>query len=215
VGYVPVDDGLHLALQPKVSLNNLFGMLEYAYNIGEFYDSTVPLESLQALYQRLAVMLARRVLERGRRGYYRAYIPQAERAAVVRGRLDVRRLLAAPWDPQPLCHYDEHTADIEDNRILGWTLYSIARSGLCQGAALAAVKQAYRAVGSLVTPEEIEAARCRGRLYHRLNDDYRPLHALCRFFLENSGPGHRRESMPWYRFWWTWPICSRRSWRPG
>jgi 5-methylcytosine-specific restriction enzyme subunit McrC len=155
------------ALQPKVSLNNLFGMLEYAYNIGEFYDSTVPLESLQALYQRLAVMLARRVLERGRRGYYRAYIPQAERAAVVRGRLDVRRLLAAPWDPQPLCHYDEHTADIEDNRILGWTLYSIARSGLCQGAALAAVKQAYRAVGSLVTPEEIEAARCRGRLYHR------------------------------------------------
>nr|MBP7323286.1 restriction endonuclease [Deltaproteobacteria bacterium] len=28
------------------------------------------------------------------------------------------------------------------------------------------------------------------RLYNRLNEDYRPLHALCRFFLEHSGPTH-------------------------
>ncbi|MCB0211631.1 MAG: restriction endonuclease, partial [Anaerolineae bacterium] len=27
-------------------------------------------------------------------------------------------------------------------------------------------------------------------LYHRLNEDYRPLHALCRFFLEQTGPLH-------------------------
>jgi 5-methylcytosine-specific restriction enzyme subunit McrC len=28
---------------------------------------------------------------------------------------------------------------------------------------------------------------CLQRLYHRLNDDYRPMHALCRFFLEQTG----------------------------
>jgi 5-methylcytosine-specific restriction enzyme subunit McrC len=28
-------------------------------------------------------------------------------------------------------------------------------------------------------------------MYHRLNDDYQPLHALCRFFLEQSGPSHQ------------------------
>lgn len=33
---------------------------------------------------------------------------------------------------------------------------------------------------------------CRDVLYHRLNEDYRPLHALCRFFLEHSGPAHQR-----------------------
>ena len=27
-------------------------------------------------------------------------------------------------------------------------------------------------------------------MYHRLNRDYEVLHALCRFFLENSGPAH-------------------------
>jgi 5-methylcytosine-specific restriction enzyme subunit McrC len=31
---------------------------------------------------------------------------------------------------------------------------------------------------------------CVGRSYHRLNEDYRPLHALCRFFLDQSGPSH-------------------------
>lgn len=29
-----------------------------------------------------------------------------------------------------------------------------------------------------------------GRQYNRLNEDYRPLHALCRFFLEQSGASH-------------------------
>ena len=29
-----------------------------------------------------------------------------------------------------------------------------------------------------------------GRRYNRLNTDYLPLHALCRFFLESSGPIH-------------------------
>jgi 5-methylcytosine-specific restriction enzyme subunit McrC len=33
-------------------------------------------------------------------------------------------------------------------------------------------------------------ADCVGRLYNRLNDDYRPMHALSRFFLEHSGPTH-------------------------
>lgn len=192
VGYIPVDDTLHLALQPKVPLGNLFRMLEYAYRVGDFDDGLVSLESLAELYERLAVLLAKRILERGRRGYYRAYVPHEERAAVVRGRLDVRRLAAAPWDPQPYCHYQEHTADVEDNRILAWTLYTVAHSGLCRPAALATVRQAYRSVGTRVALEEIEAARCRGRLYHRLNEDYRPLHALCRFFLDNSGPGYRQ-----------------------
>jgi 5-methylcytosine-specific restriction enzyme subunit McrC len=33
---------------------------------------------------------------------------------------------------------------------------------------------------------------CVARSYNRLNADYEPMHALCRFFLENSGPTHER-----------------------
>ena len=31
---------------------------------------------------------------------------------------------------------------------------------------------------------------CPASTYPRLNEDYQPLHALCRFFLENTGPSH-------------------------
>src|SRR4051794_21290471 len=34
------------------------------------------------------------------------------------------------------------------------------------------------------------AKQSRGRHYTRLNQDYAPLHALCAFFLDQSGPGH-------------------------
>jgi 5-methylcytosine-specific restriction enzyme subunit McrC len=39
---------------------------------------------------------------------------------------------------------------------------------------------------------QITTEGCVGRSYNRLNADYEPMHALCRFFLENSGPTHER-----------------------
>src|SRR5687767_13609846 len=36
VGYIPVTPEFHLKINPKVSIQNLFGMLEYAYNLKGF-----------------------------------------------------------------------------------------------------------------------------------------------------------------------------------
>jgi 5-methylcytosine-specific restriction enzyme subunit McrC len=41
---------------------------------------------------------------------------------------------------------------------------------------------------------------CVGRTYNRLNADYEPMHALCRFFLENSGPTHERGDRSMFPF---------------
>ncbi len=41
---------------------------------------------------------------------------------------------------------------------------------------------------------------CDGRTYNRLNADYEPMHALCRFFLNNSGPTHERGDRPMLPF---------------
>jgi 5-methylcytosine-specific restriction enzyme subunit McrC len=41
-----------------------------------------------------------------------------------------------------------------------------------------------------VTLQPFGPSDCVGRSYSRLNDDYQPMHALCRFFLEHSGPSH-------------------------
>ena len=193
VGHIPVTPDLTLALQPKVALGNLFRMLEYAYNLNSlrFLDGLVDCHSLTEFFEQLAGILARRILDRGRKGFYRAYVPQAEPLPYVRGRLNVRDLGQTPERVRLNCHYEEHTADIEENQILAWTLFRISQSGLHGEPASRTVRQAYRALQGLVSLIPHRPEVCQGRFYHRLNEDYQPLHALCHFFLDQSGPSHQ------------------------
>lgn len=201
VGYIPLSHELGIRLLPKVALGNIFRMLEYAFRLENFwfFDTLVDCQSLEDFYERLANVLAKRVLDRARRGYYRAYLGQSDHLPFVRGRLDMGHVLRAPWSPKPFCQFEEHTADIEENQILTWTLWRITQGGICSERVLPTVRQAFRSLQGLTSLEPMPAARCVGRLYNRLNDDYRPLHALSRFFLEQSGPSHHigdRQVMP-------------------
>jgi 5-methylcytosine-specific restriction enzyme subunit McrC len=191
VGYLPITQELHLALQPKAEIGNLFRMLEYAYKVGEFLPDSVHVESLQELYERLARVLAERVTARCRQGLYREYLSRQETLSFVRGRLDLGHHLRTPWSVRPRCEYQEHTPDVGDNQLLAWTLYTVAASKVCGDAVQRLVRQTIRQMGGAVTLEPFDAAACVGRLYHRLNEDYAPMHALCRFFLTNSGPACR------------------------
>ena len=196
VGYIPLTPEFHLALLPKVQLKNLFGMLEYAYQLKSksfrFLEGLIDCQSLEEFYSQLAILLARRILDRGRKGFYRAYVPKTGQLAYVRGRLNIRQAIQKPWDVKLRCHYEEHSGDIEENQILAWTLFIIGRSGLCSERVSPTVRQAYHALQGLITLQPISPKYCVGRLYNRLNEDYRPLHALCRFFLESSGASHER-----------------------
>lgn len=191
VGYLPLSPDLGFHLRPKVPLDNLFRMLEYAYRLRSFtvLDGLTASESVVDFYRRLARLLARRVLERGRNGFHRAYLARQERLPYVRGQLDLNR--HRPWTPALACHYEEHTADIADNQILAWTLQIIARSQLCDEATQLLVRRAYRSLNGHVSIVPFTPEACVDRFYTRLNQDYHPLHALCHFFLEHSAPGHR------------------------
>lgn len=193
VGYLPLPEGRGLALQPRVELSSLFRMLEYAYRLKsfKFLEGLFDSRSLEEFYERLALVLARRILDRNRRGLYRAYVSITEQLPYVAGRLDMSFLVREPWDVRLRCIYQEHTADIEDNQILAWTLYTIIRSGLCTDRVLPTVRRAYHLLQGSVTLLPFSPQACADRLYNRLNEDYQPLHALCRFFLENSGPSHQ------------------------
>ncbi len=192
IGHIPLTPDLHLALLPKVPLENVFSMLEYAYRLKfDLLPELVHCQSLAEFYERLAHVLALRVLDRGRKGFYRAYLAQAERLPYVRGRLDVQPAAQRPGQVKLPCQYEEHTVNIADNQILAWTLYYIAHSGMCTERVLPAVRQAYRTLQNLVTAVPHGPQACIDRPYHRLNEDYRPLHALCRFFLDQSGPTHQ------------------------
>ena len=190
VGYIPLSPEVALSLQPKVPLSNLFAMLEYAYNLKSFrfLEGQNHCDSISDFYERLADVLARRILDRTRQGLYRDYINKTERLSCLRGRLHLAHQVCRPWDVKPKCHYQEQTSDIEDNQILLWTLRQIIQHGLCRGKVSMNVRRAYKALHGTVSLESFSALDCVGRSYHRLNDDYRTLHALCRFFLDQTGP---------------------------
>ena len=189
IGYIPASEDFSIVIQPKVPLSNLFRMLEYAYDIDWLGAGMTDLKSLKDFYESIAKILALRFMDRARKGLYRSYVDECRVLPFVRGRMDIDRLIQKPWEPEPKCHYQKHTPDIEDNQLIAWTLFIIARSGLCERT-LPIIRKAYRATHGIISLRQFHPADCKGRLYHRLNEDYKPLHALCRFFLEHTGPSH-------------------------
>ncbi|NER35481.1 MAG: restriction endonuclease [Oscillatoria sp. SIO1A7] len=200
-GYIPLTPELGLRLQPKVPLKNIFGMLEYAYQLKSFQilQGLMDCQSLEEYCDRLAGILARNVSDRLAKGLYQAYLPKTDKLAGVRGRLDLQQAIREPWQVKLKCYYNERTGDIEENQILAWTLHCIARAGLGREETRLAVLKSDRALQGFVTLRPFSPKDCSGRQYHRLNYDYQPLHALCRFFLEHLGPSHEigdREIFP-------------------
>jgi 5-methylcytosine-specific restriction enzyme subunit McrC len=189
VGYLPVTPDLCLALRPKIPLRNLFGMLEYAYRLDfKLFEGLVDCATLEEFYERLANVLAKRVIDRQRRGLHRTYVPRTERSGFIRGKLDLMDRVRRPWNVFSECHFQEHTPQIEDNEILGWTLRGVAQGGVCSERVLPRIRHAYRGMNGINCFKAFSGKACTRRLYNRLNADYQVLHALCRFFLERSGP---------------------------
>jgi len=193
VGHIPLTPEFHIALHPKVPLLNLLGMLEYAYHLKSFcwLSGLINCHSLEEFYNHLALVLAKQILERCRQGIYRTYMPKKNQLAYIRGRLNLEKTIQKPWTIKPSCDYQEYTGDIEDNQILAWTLRCIIYSRICQERILPVVRETYHTLQGCVTLQQFQPADCLGRQYNRLNEDYRPLHALCRFFLENTAPSHQ------------------------
>lgn len=201
VGFLPVGREFGISLQPKVPLSNLFRMLEVAFDLGEFkfLDGLKGFGSLDDFYEHLAMVFAQRVLARAQRGFYREYLNDTERLAYIRGRLDVVGHSRSPFTVSFPCEFQDHTADLPDNQLVAWTLRSILYGATCSDRLRLTTRRAYQGIREQVSLFPYTAADCVGRLYNRLNEDYRALHVLCRFFLESSGPTHKegeREVMP-------------------
>ncbi len=200
VGYVPVGPELALYIQPKVSLDNLFRLLAYGHGLHRFLPGIVQTGSLPAFYSHLAAVLARGVLQRARQGLHSDYLPRQEQLPVVRGRLQLTPAALTRPGSTLTCRYDQHTVDIADNQILHWTLRQIACSPLLDGEAQTAVRRAAHALQGAVSLVPYGAEACRYRPYTRLNEDYAPLHALCHFFLQHSGPIYQVGDRPMLPF---------------
>jgi 5-methylcytosine-specific restriction enzyme subunit McrC len=103
VGYIPIDRELWISLLPKVPINNIFKMLEYAYRLESFYllKDIIECNTIQDFFERLANILALRIIDRGRKGFYKEYKEKTEKLSYIAGRLDIKKMLMKPWDTKP------------------------------------------------------------------------------------------------------------------
>jgi len=193
VGHIPLSRNFQLTIIPKVQLANIFRMWQYAYQLHSFrlFDGVFGVHSLLGFYELLAQLLAQHVLSRINKGLYRTYVPHSAQLPYIRGRFRLSNRWRAPSQVTLECQYQEFTADIPDNQILLFTMRQVARSQLCRAQVQHQVRRAYLALAGPVAARAYQPSDCINRTYTRLNQDYQPLHALCRFLLEHSGPLHQ------------------------
>ena len=191
VGAIPLGKNLLLRIQPRTPVRNLFRMIERAYMLDfRLFDSLQHSRSLQDFFDALAAGLAERIRLRLKRGLYRLYQQREDALPRLRGRMNMPEFVRNDWKPELPCRYEEQTADNEDNRILLWTLHMILRSRCCSPRVLPGIRKAWHALARQVSLAHCSSVQCAGRSYNRLNRDYAPMHALCRFFLDSLGPSH-------------------------
>jgi 5-methylcytosine-specific restriction enzyme subunit McrC len=190
VGFIPLGNNRGISLRPKAPLKNLFGMLEYAYDLPSFklLSGLYECESIRDFYEQLAIIFANRFLDRAREGLYNTYRAEHEELSFVRGRIDFAALCHSPSKATITCSYEDQTIDNDDNQLIAWTLHIILQSGLLSERAIPLVRKADRVLRNSVTLKPFSEIDCIDREYNRLNSEYEVLHKLCRFFLENSGP---------------------------
>jgi 5-methylcytosine-specific restriction enzyme subunit McrC len=201
VGQIQLPGDQSIVLVPKVEMNNVYGMMEYAYDLGDFDLSSVfDSDTVEGFYDRIANILAENVMDRYRRGLHKSYVKRSERSETIRGKINFAKTAQKPWSPKAYIGYSEMTADNEDNQILLYTLNRIsASSNLCRDETLSKTRRGIRSLRGMISYKEFEPSACARRRYNRLNQDYERLHALSRMILDNTGASYKsgdRKTVP-------------------
>ena len=192
IGNLSLDDKTQLQIKPKIPLANLLGIIEYAYQLDsiQFMEQAIQCQNLDEVFDFLAAVLAKKVRTRAQRGLLQDYVKEEGQLSYLRGRLIPETSLKNNFNRQltMACRFYQHTTNLLDNRILAWTLYRLGNLRWQDLEVKQMVHHAFRLVAGAVDLDYVKPEAFRNRVYHRLNQDYRSMHAICRFFLENSGP---------------------------
>lgn len=191
VGWFPAGGGTAVRIAPKVPVRQILAMLEVTFDLPSLrFDRVEAMAAeVEGVFERLALLLAEGVNRRVRRGLAKGYVGCLDAVAAVRGTIDLRDSLPvlAAGGARLVCAFDEHSHDIEDNRLLLWALHR-SLTGPMRPAIKEEVARAYRALHHSVPLVPYGAEAFAGRSYDRLNADYGPLHRIGRFIVESSGP---------------------------
>jgi 5-methylcytosine-specific restriction enzyme subunit McrC len=146
-------------------------------------------ESADDLLDLLSLLLVRECERILAGGVLHDYIEREEALPVVRGRFLADRQCRKRFGQFHVleCRFDEHESDIDENRLLAFTL-GISKRLLRNPTLFRRVLSLYEQFASICECEYIDPNFIRGRLiYHRLNAHYADAHRLCWLILGSMG----------------------------
>ncbi len=194
VGVVRITPDLELRIAPKIPIRNLFRMIERVWDLDVIDPENLTRSvSLPEILDSLALIFARRVIARTRRGLWRGYRSRSEALGTVRGRINMPRHLRRPRADRIECTWGEQVLDNRENRVILAALDRLLRIPSLSERTRPTLRAAWRGLLSRGVTLDRGAALDGDRgttLNAEYRRDYRLLHALCRFFLENTAPSH-------------------------
>lgn len=186
-GVVACPSGMRLQLLPKVRVANLLPMLAHAYELiaDPFLDLPVEAGTIDDVLEFSVAYFAGLVEERIRKGLHRAYQEEEENLPAIRGRIvfeeDSRRNRILRH--QTFCRYSNLTWDIPENQVIRQVIHMLSRWDFRRP--LNFRLRQLDATLSELTLSHFRASVVARFHYHRLTASYRPIHTLCRLFLEH------------------------------
>ncbi len=186
VGILTLPSGQTIRCSPKVPVRSLFYMLAVALEYADFRPETAKIDRLEHLLEFVANHFAGLVEDRINAGLYRTYVAREDNLAFVRGRIDFTNHVRQNYvlRQRTYCRFEELTWDVPENQVIRqvihllsvWDFTSDLRNRLAQ----------LDATLHEVSPSLMSAADVSRFTYHRLNEDYRPIHQLCQLFLQGA-----------------------------
>jgi len=187
VGHFRVPSGRTVVISPKIETASVIRMLAYVYSDdhrGLLRDEPVNFAPDRLLFEPLVELFNSLVSARARRGLAQDYVRRDENLAAFKGALNVRNHVQQNLgrDNRVHCRFFEQTVDVPDNRLVKTIIFHLVQVG---GWTKATAQSLLRNLHQFdaVTLERSPERLTENRHYHRLNDDYRLIHELCRMFL--------------------------------
>jgi 5-methylcytosine-specific restriction enzyme subunit McrC len=204
VGHFRLPSGRVLTITPKIQTASVLRMLAYAYlrwRHPVFRDEEVNYDSDSFLFEPLVRVFNDLVALRARRGLMQDYVRHEENRPILRGRLLLREHIQqnTGYPSRAFCRFFDNTVDIEDNQVIKQTLHVLVLAGeWSRGTSHSLRANLHQfATVSLIPTRAINFG---GHHYHRLNEDYEPIHALCALFLATSSISEKPGQIPFKGF---------------
>lgn len=177
--------GAQIVIRPKVSIENLFVLLDAGMPPASWRDEIFGYASQRDLLSAFASFFARTVDRLTARGLARSYRPEEERLLSLRGRIDFAAQLRRPWIPSPIaCRFDEFTADVDLNRYLLGSIDHLLRAAQVDPSTRALLRHARARFEGVhaIRPTLHQLDRI---TFDRLTEHYRPAIRLARLVIQN------------------------------